>query len=40
MFKHLNKEDIEPHQFTDEEKQALKDMVFCQQPDWKVLFKH
>ena len=32
-------EDIEPHQFTDEEKQALKDMVFCQQPDWKVLFK-
>ena len=29
-------EDIEPHQFTDEEKQALKDMVFCQQPDWKV----
>ena len=34
-----DKEDIEPYQFTDEEKQALKDMVFCQQPDWKVLFK-
>ena len=34
-----SKEDIEPYQFTDEEKQALKDMVFCQQPDWKVLFK-
>lgn len=30
-------EDIEPHQFTDEEKQALKDMVFCQQPDWLSL---